>query len=93
MGHFRDTDEGRAWIATASSRETSTEIMEAIAFHARDEGEANRLWDGDGFGTICTPTDLWETVTKNGLRDPCEFVWGAAGSNWWVGLAGGDMLS
>jgi hypothetical protein len=38
--------------------------------------------------SLSTTTDfvnglLWERVTKNGLRDPEEFCWGAAGSRWW----------
>ena len=83
MTNFSDTIEGRAFVATADSRETSEEIMEAIAFFARDEVEATALWNGDGFGIVCHETDIWERVTGNGLRDATEFVWGAAGSGWW----------
>ena len=83
MARFKDTDVGFAFIATADSRETSREIMEAIAFFARDEAEAVALWEGDGFGTVCDPSDIWEHVTGNGRRDADEFCWGAAGHNWW----------
>lgn len=83
MTKFSETTEGAAFIATADSRETSPEIMEAIAFFARNAAEAEALWNGDGFGVVCHPSDLWERVTGNGSREPTEFCWGAAGRNWW----------
>ena len=83
MAHFRDTEAGEEFVATADSRETSPEIMEAIAFFARDAGEAVALWEGDGFGTVCHPSDMWEHVTKNGLLEAGSFRWGASGSAWW----------
>ncbi len=79
---FRDTTEGAEFIASADSRETSPEIMEALAFFAHNRAEAEALWNGDIDG-ICHPTDIWENVTKNGLREPEQFCWGAAGRNWW----------
>ena len=36
--------------AAADSRETSSEIMQAIAYFERDLSEAEALWAGDGFG-------------------------------------------
>jgi len=87
MTKFRDTAAAAEFIASATSRETSPEIMQAIAFFARDLQEAEALWNGDGFGRICHPTDLWENVTSNGLHDATEFFWGAAGSNWWSHIA------
>lgn len=83
MAHFRDTDAGQTFVSSGDSRETSAEIMEAIAFFARDQTEAEALWNGDGFGVICHTTDLWERVTGNGLREPTEYCWGTAGRNWW----------
>lgn len=80
---FRDTDDGATFLATADSRETSIEIMQAIAFFAQNAAEAESLWNGDSFGVVCHPIDIWEHVTKNGLRDPMEFCWGTAGRNWW----------
>lgn len=74
------------FINSADARETSFEIMEAIAFFARSEAEALALWEGDGFGVVCNPTDLWERVTGNGRRDAEDFCWGAAGSGWWDNL-------
>ncbi len=80
---FRDTSDAAQFVASAASRETSPEIMEAIVFFARDLAEAERLWNGDGFGSICHPSDMWERVTKNGKLDPTDFVWGASGARWW----------
>lgn len=67
------------FIATAASRETSTEIMEAIASIAQTEEEAVRIWSNP------TETELHhitEYVTKNGLHDPADFCWGANGKSW-----------
>lgn len=83
MTKWSETQEGADFIATADSRETSKEVMEAIAFFARDKAEADALWEGDGFGVVCHPTDLWEHVTCNGLRDATDYAWGAAGTKWW----------
>ena len=83
MTKWNETQEAADFIATADSRETSREIMEAIAFFSRDAREAVALWEGDGFERVCHPSDLWERVTANGLRDADEFVWGAAGNRWW----------
>jgi hypothetical protein len=47
MTNFRDTDDAATFIATAASRETSIEVMRAIAFFARDLTEAEAIWDGD----------------------------------------------
>jgi hypothetical protein len=70
-----DTDAGIVFIATANSRETSREVMAAIAFLARDIAEAEAVWAGD-MGGICHPSDLWEAATKNGLIDPETLYWG-----------------
>jgi hypothetical protein len=83
MTTWNETQEADDFIATADSRETSPKIMEAIAFFARNKAEAESLWDGDGFGAVCTPLDLWENVTNNGQIDDTEFCWGAAGRQWW----------
>ncbi len=84
MADFRDTDAGAAFIASADSRNTSPEIVEAIAFFARDLAEAEAFWEGDY--AICPPSGLWERVTKNGLHATTDFCWGAAGSGWWDDL-------
>jgi hypothetical protein len=87
MTDFRDTNTAAEFIASGDSRETSPEIMQAIAFFARNAAEAEALWNGDGFGVVCHPIDLWEHVTKNGMRDPSEFCWGSAGTHWWDSLS------
>ena len=84
MTHWRETTEAAEFIASGDSRATSKEIMEAIAFFARGREEAEALWNGDGLGTICNPGDLWEHVTRNGLRDPAGYFWGAYGNQWWT---------
>ena len=84
MTRFNETDEGRAFIATGDSRETSPEIMEAIAFFARNTAEAEALLNGDDLGEIANPSDIWEHVTNNGLRDASNYVWGEAGADWSV---------
>lgn len=86
MTNFRDTDAGAAFIASGDSRETSAEIMEAIAFFARDVDEAEALWTGEGLYQIANPSDIWEYVTRNGLRNASDYVWGAAGSDWAVAI-------
>ena len=68
-----------AFVATADSRETSPEIMQAIAGLARDEDDASRIWDEP---TEAEALSIWETVTKNGLRASKSFFWGAAGERW-----------
>lgn len=83
MTKYNETEAGASFIASADSRETSREIMEAIAFFARDEKEAEALWNGDGFGVVCHPSDLWEHVTGNGQREASEYFWGASGNRWW----------
>ena len=56
--------------------------MRAIAFFARSRGEAEALWEGRGFGELCTFADFWERVTNSGRRNSAEFLWGDAGPNW-----------
>lgn len=76
MTRFRDTDAATAFIATADSRQTSSEIMEAIVFFARDEAEAIALWEGDGFGKVAHLIDIWEHATKNGQISDKTLDWG-----------------
>lgn len=76
MTKFRDTDAAEAFVATAASRETSPEVMQAIVFFARDEAEAIALWDGDGLGTVANLSDIWENATGNGRVDDESLMWG-----------------
>jgi hypothetical protein len=79
MTNFRDTDEAATFIATAASRETSIEVMRAIAFFARDLSEAEAIWDGDAID--CTMQDIWENATSNGAKN-VDLCWGDAGEAW-----------
>lgn len=76
MTKFRDTDAAASFIATADSRETSREVMEAIAFFARDEAEAIALWEGDGIDVVASLSDIWEHATGNGRIDADDLMWG-----------------
>lgn len=76
MTHFADTPAAADFIATADSRETSPELMDAIAFFARNEAEAVALWEGDGIGVAATMTDVWERATGNGREDDTQIMWG-----------------
>lgn len=70
-----DTYAADEWRATADSRETSREVMAAIAFLACDATEAEAVWNGDMVG-ICYPSDVWESATRNGRIDPKTLYWG-----------------
>jgi hypothetical protein len=82
MTQWNQTAEAAEWIATADSRETSIEIMQAIAFFARSKEEAERVWENGPDGVVCDELMIWENVTQNGLRSADEFFWGAAGNHW-----------
>jgi hypothetical protein len=69
------------FLATASSRETSPELMEAILFAAGGNEEiAESIWTHgpNSAELVC----IVERVTKNGLHKTTDFNWGAAGGNW-----------
>lgn len=82
MTQFHNTDAAAQFIASADSRSTSREIMEAIVWFARDLDEAEALWDGDGLGVVANLSDIVERVTNNGMYDADGFFWGAAGNQW-----------
>jgi hypothetical protein len=75
MTHFADTDAGAKFIASGASRETSSEIMEAIAFFARDENEAEDFWNG-GFDGRVDFLSIWEKATGSGNLDAAHLAWG-----------------
>jgi len=68
------------FTATADSRETDVELMDAIYKVAEsDNADPVQVWED--------PTDaqlvaITEVVTKNGMIETTDFCWGAAGSNW-----------
>lgn len=66
-------------INEAESRETSVEIMQAIAEISRSYSDAVRIWENPTNPELVA---IFERVTKNGLIDSTEFCWGVNGSNW-----------
>ena len=84
MTHFKHTAEGADFIASADSRETSREIMEAIAAFAGDLQAAEYIWEEGpvNFDDESLRAFL-DTITHDGqgvaLEDTC---WGAEGSGW-----------
>lgn len=80
MTHFADTDAGEQFIASAASRETSREVMEALAFFARDAQEAEDFWNGDFRGRVDL-LSIWENATNNGSRD-ADLSWGDSDDAW-----------
>lgn len=80
MTMFIETDAGAAFIDSAASRETSREVMEAIAFFARDEAEAEAFWNGDFAGRVDF-LSIWEKATNNGSNS-VDLCWGDAGEDW-----------
>lgn len=69
------------FLESAAARETSPELMEAIHFVAGgDDARAVDMWaHGVTGGELAS---IVERVTKNGLHEPTDFVWGAMGSDW-----------
>lgn len=67
------------FINSADSRETSTEIMEAIAWLAETEEQAERIWKDPSDSELVA---IIERVTGNGREDASDFCWGAAGDQW-----------
>lgn len=65
---------------SAASRETSPELMDAILEVGGDEAQAVRIWE-DG-PTHAELDALIEIVTKNGMYETTDFVWGEAGEHW-----------
>lgn len=76
MSKWNETAEAAAFVASANNRNTSVQIMLAIAFFARNIGEAEMLWNGDGIGAIASISDIWEHATGNGLIDDAGLYWG-----------------
>jgi hypothetical protein len=83
MTHFQHTPEAAAFIATADSRETSRQIMEAIAAFAANADEAKVIWEvGIENWDERSARAFVDTATRDGQVDAADLVWGAAGSNW-----------
>jgi len=69
------------FVNLADSRETSVELMEAILAAAGND-EALALDIRENGPDSAHLSAIIEIVTKNGLYDTTDFVWGAAGTNW-----------
>jgi hypothetical protein len=67
------------FIDTADSRETSPEIMEAIAGLSRSDENAVGIWEAPSPEEALA---IWERVTRNGLVSSTEFCWGSSGGRW-----------
>ncbi len=81
---FIESAAGRAFIASADSRETSVEIMVAIARLVHDEDQAVFIWEnGPTFSGICTSQELTDLVTDHGARPTTDFCWGVSGHVWY----------
>jgi hypothetical protein len=78
---FSDTVEAEEFIETAASRETSTCVMQAITFFARDINEAEDFWNGDFEDVEIDELDIWERATGNGVKS-VDLSWGDAGERW-----------
>lgn len=77
--YFKNTDEAAAFVATSDSRETSVEIMRAIAEIARSVEEAENIWESVDDRELVA---IVEIATGNGREDTRDFCWGASGSRW-----------
>lgn len=75
MTKWNETTEAAAFIASADSYRTATEIMRAIAFFSRNAAEANAIWEGDG-NYIARIPEIWEHATNSGQIDDTELYWG-----------------
>lgn len=83
MIHFSDTQDALDFIGTADSRETSPQIMEAIASHSANTAEAVTIWEnGIDNWDSSAQLNFLERATGNGRVPARALMWGAAGSNW-----------
>ena len=76
MTPFYQTSAGAAFIATAASRETSPEVMKAIAYVSANTEQGDALWNGDGFGIVCNLSYVVEIATDFGRIDAADLRWG-----------------
>jgi len=73
------------FIESASSRETSPEIMAAcLQLACNNESDALVIWDDPSESELIA---VWKIVTKNGLIPAVQFFWGEFGSDWAADIA------
>ena len=76
MPKFAETQAAADFIATYDCRETSREVMHAIACFASDEAEAETLWADGRIGGCDFALPIWEHATGNGRVDDDGLFWG-----------------
>ena len=76
MTKFNETQAADDFIATHDSRETSPEVMAAIAFFAADLAEAETLWADGRIGADDFAIPIWEYATNNGQSADETLFWG-----------------
>jgi len=67
------------FMNSSNSRQTSPEILEAIAIQSDSARSPADIWDDPTYPEALA---IWEIVTNNGLRDSAEYLWGEMGSVW-----------
>lgn len=68
------------FVATADSRETDVELMEAIYKAAEsDHADPAQVWENPTPAQVVAITEI---ATNNGQSETTDYCWGAAGSNW-----------
>ena len=75
MALFCDTVDGAAFIATADSRNTSPEVMQAIAFVANSAAEAVAVWEGADHDPLYSDSDFYAIATENGRLNGADLRW------------------
>ena len=78
MTLFRDTDAAAEFIATADSRNTSPEVMKAIAYFANTPEIAVTIWDSGGcmFGWGYLIDHIIIKATDDDRIHPADLHWG-----------------
>ena len=77
MTLFRDTNAAAEFIATADSRNTSPEVMRAIAHYAHDRAQAVATWDGNGYSWDGSSVGhIARHATDNGRLHGADLHWG-----------------
>ena len=74
------------FVDESDSRETSREILEAIAKRAVDYREAVRIWEDPASLNDSELIALWEAITGNGRITSGSLYWGGEGTHWAKGL-------
>jgi len=68
------------FMNSSDSRQTSQEILEAIAIQSDRERSQADIWDAQTYQEALA---IWERVTDNGRRDSADYLCGeAVGNNW-----------